>query len=69
MYHFNVVGCHAGKFTRSQEYTKYQWPANQITPSDMAILHKWREKTETPINHLLAQAIRELDKIINRKEL
>ena len=46
--------------------SKYQWPADKISENEMAILHSWREKTQTPINHLLAQAIRELNKIIPR---
>ena len=44
--------------------SKYQWPADRISENEMAILHSWREKTKTPINYLLAQAIQELNKII-----
>jgi len=47
--------------------SKYQWPADRISDNEMAILHMWREKTKTPINHLLAQAVKELDKIIGQK--
>ena len=37
---------------------KYQWPANKITPEDMAILYHLRRRTGTPINKLLQEAIR-----------
>lgn len=49
-----------------QRYSKYQWPADKITEREMTILHKWRNLTGTPINHLLGQAVQELNKIINR---
>lgn len=51
---------------KSQRISKYQWPATQLDTSDMAILHAWRSKTGTPIDHLLAQAVREMQKIILR---
>ncbi len=44
--------------------TKYQWPADKLTNEEMAILYRWREKTKTPINHLLQQVIIEMEKII-----
>lgn len=51
----------------SSNNSKYQWPANQLTEKEMAILHRWRELTKTPINHLLKQAIEELNQIIERR--
>jgi len=47
---------------------KYQWPANKLTNQEMAVLHKWREKTGTPINRLLQQAVIVMDKIIQGKD-
>jgi hypothetical protein len=44
--------------------SKYQWPADKLTDKEMAILYQWRQKTKTPINHLLRQAIEQLDRII-----
>jgi hypothetical protein len=43
----------------------YQWPASSLTGKEMAILAGWREKTGTPISHLLKQSILEMDKIVN----
>jgi len=37
---------------------KYQWPANKITPADMAILYHLRARTGAPINRLIQEAIR-----------
>jgi len=40
----------------------YQWPASALTEDDMALLHHARERTNpgTPINHLLARAVRQV---------
>ena len=40
----------------------YQWPASALTEDDMALLHHARERTHpgTPINHLLARAVRQV---------
>ncbi|MBM3332935.1 hypothetical protein FJY68_14000 [candidate division WOR-3 bacterium] len=40
----------------------YQWPASALTEDDMALLHHARERTYpgTPINHLLARAVRQV---------
>ena len=46
--------------------SKYQWPADKLTDKEMAILYNWRERTKTPINYLLQQAINELSKIIGK---
>ena len=35
----------------------YQWPADCLTASDMAILYHLREATGTPINRLLRDAL------------
>ncbi len=43
---------------------KYQWPANRITPEDMAILYHLREQTGLPINQLLKEAIGKLGVIM-----
>ena len=43
---------------------KYQWPADKLTDTEMTILYEWRRRTGTPINHLLRQAIDEVNKII-----
>ena len=48
------------------EKNKYQWPADRLSEKEMAILHEWREKTDTPINHLLSQAVILMDKIIKK---
>ncbi|NUO81338.1 hypothetical protein HUU05_14770 [candidate division KSB1 bacterium] len=42
---------------------KYQWPANKITPDDMAILYHLRARTGTPINKLLQEAIRKFGEV------
>lgn len=47
-----------------QRASKYQWPADKLTDKEMTILYQWRQKTKTPINHLLRQAIEQLDRII-----
>jgi len=39
----------------------YQWPADQLTASEMAILHRLRQATGIPINHLVKQAILRLE--------
>lgn len=49
--------------------SKYQWPADRLTDDEMSILHCWREQTGTPINHLLKQAVVELNKVIKNKEV
>ena len=38
----------------------YQWPASALTADDMALLHEARERgsPRTPINRLLARAVR-----------
>lgn len=46
------------------QVSKYQWPADKLGEAEMLILHTWRGKTGTPINHLLRQAITEVDKLI-----
>lgn len=46
----------------------YQWPASSLTGKEMAILAGWREKTGTPISHLLKQSILEMDKRIRRRD-
>ncbi len=40
----------------------YQWPASALTEDDMALLHEARERAHprTPINHLLARAVRQV---------
>ncbi len=38
----------------------YQWPADKLTAVEMAILHRLREETGRPINHLLREAILKL---------
>lgn len=43
---------------------KYQWPANKITPDDMAILFHLRSRTGTPINKLLQEAIRKFGEVM-----
>ena len=35
----------------------YQWPANKLTATEMAILYRLREATGKPINQLLREAI------------
>jgi hypothetical protein len=42
--------------------TYYQWPASALTEDDMALLHEARERAHprTPINHLLARAVRQV---------
>ena len=45
----------------------YQWPASALSANEMAILTEWREKTGTPINQLLKQAIVKCQEIIKRK--
>lgn len=50
-----------------QKKGKYQWPANKLTDQEMSILHSWRKRTGTPINHLLQQAIVEMNRIIGRR--
>lgn len=49
------------------ERNKYQWPADRLSEKEMAILYEWRKKTDTPINHLLSQAVILMDKIIKRE--
>lgn len=49
---------------QNNHYAKYQWPADKLRDEEMAILYNWRSKTKTPINHLLRQAIQELNQII-----
>ena len=46
---------------------KYQWPSDRLTDKEMVILYKWRQKTKTPINHLLQQAIILMDKLVKNK--
>lgn len=43
---------------------KYQWPANKITPDDMAILYHLRTRIGTPINKLLQEAIRKFGEVM-----
>jgi len=43
---------------------RYQWPANKITPDEVAILFRLRENTGTPINQLIQEAIRKLGEAI-----
>ena len=38
----------------------YQWPANKLTATEMAILYRLREATGKPINQLLREAILKL---------
>ena len=35
----------------------YQWPANKLTVTEMAILYRLRQATGKPINQLLREAI------------
>lgn len=35
----------------------YQWPADKLTAIEMAILHRLRQETGRPINHLLREAV------------
>ena len=39
----------------------YQWPADQLTSAEMAILHRLRQVTGMPINRLLREAVRKLE--------
>ncbi len=43
---------------------KYQWPANKITPEDMAVLYHLRTRTGTPINRLIQEAIRKFGEVM-----
>lgn len=66
-----LYGCDYKTFERkmhpsTRQMPKYQWPADKLTNKEMAILYGWRQKTSTPINHLLRQAIEELNRIIIR---
>lgn len=47
-----------------KKQSKYQWPADRLTSSEMEILTNWRERTGTPINYLLQNAVVEMDRII-----
>jgi len=40
---------------------RYQWPADKLSPEDMAVLYHLRAATGTPINHLLREAIYKLE--------
>jgi hypothetical protein len=43
----------------------YQWPADKLTTKEMAILHRLRQQTGTPINHLLREAVLKLKEFVN----
>lgn len=43
---------------------RYQWPASSLTPEEMAILYNLRERTGTPINKLLKEAVRKLEEAL-----
>ncbi len=43
----------------------YQWPANKLTATEMAILYRLREATGKPINQLLREAILKLNEPAN----
>ena len=43
----------------------YQWPANKLTATEMAILYRLREATGKPINQLLREAILKLNETSN----
>ena len=45
----------------------YQWPADKLSQEEMAVLYRWCQQTKTPINHLLQQAVVELERIITRR--
>lgn len=46
--------------TNNRKPPRYQWPASGLTPAEMAILYNLRERTGTPINKLLKEAVRKL---------
>ncbi|MCL4704850.1 hypothetical protein KJ068_06800 [bacterium] len=46
--------------TNNRKTPRYQWPASGLTPEEMAILYHLRERTGTPINKLLKEAVRKL---------
>lgn len=43
---------------------RYQWPASSLTPEEMAILYHLGERTGTPINKLLKEAVRRLEEAL-----
>ena len=43
----------------------YQWPADKLTATEMAILYRLREATGKPINQLLREAILKLSEPAN----
>ncbi len=43
----------------------YQWPANKLTATEMAILYRLREATGKPINQLLREAILKFGEVAN----
>ena len=47
----------------------YQWPANKLTATEMAILYRLRETTGKPINQLLREAILKLSEPANSETL
>lgn len=47
-----------------QEGYRYQWPASGLTAKEMGALYRWKQRTGTPINELIRQAIEYCDKII-----
>ena len=48
---------------------KYQWPANRLTPADMAILYHLREKTGVPINQLLQAVVAQSESLCTEEFL
>ena len=55
-------------YMESKDVRGYQWPASALTGHEMSILATWREKTGTPISHLLRQSVVKCQEIINNKE-
>jgi hypothetical protein len=50
----------------NQNAKNYQWPADKLTATEMAILYRLREATGKPINHLLRDAILKLSDSANQ---
>lgn len=51
-------------FLGKEETRGYQWPASKLTGYEMEILAEWRERTGTPISHLLQQTVLKCQEMI-----
>jgi hypothetical protein len=53
-------------YLEQEEIRGYQWPASALTGEEMEILASWKEKTGTPISHLLKQSILKCQELIKK---